>query len=70
MAKQQHIKANMVLKYLRWGNTDARGECALGYDGKVFNLDPSSSLSTVVCLSAIAALPSTLGLRADSSKPL
>ena len=47
MAKQQNMKANMVLKYLRWRNTDARGECAPGYDGEVFDLDPSSSMPEI-----------------------
>ena len=46
MAKQQNMKANMVLKYLRWRNTDARGECALGY-GDIFYLDPSSSMPEI-----------------------
>jgi hypothetical protein len=47
MAKQQNMKANMALKYLRWGNTDAWGECAPGYDGEVFDLDPSSTMPEI-----------------------
>ena len=47
IAKQQNMKANMVLKYLRWRNTDARGECAPGYDGEAFDLDPSSTMPEI-----------------------
>ena len=41
------MKANMVLKYLRWRNTDARGECAPGFDGEAFDLDPPSTMPEI-----------------------
>ena len=41
------MKANMVLKYLRWRNTDAPGECLLGYDGEAFDLEPTSSMPEI-----------------------
>ena len=37
----------MVLKFLRWRNTDARGECSLGFHGEVFDLDPTSTLPEI-----------------------
>ena len=65
MAKQQNMKANMALKYLRWGNTDAWGECAPGYDGEVFDLDPSSTMPEIPLWVPIVYLsgPGAIGLR-------
>ena len=40
----------MVLKYLRWQNTDSNGEIAAGYVGEVFDQDPTISLPRIPLL--------------------
>ena len=42
--KHAHVRANNVLKYLRWRNTDASGLFPDGYRGEVFDLDPQAKL--------------------------
>ena len=37
-AKMANLQANMVLKYLRWRNTDSEGISPPGYRGEVFDL--------------------------------
>ena len=40
--KLAHSRANRVLKYLCWRNTDAQGQSPIGYRGEHFDLDPQS----------------------------
>ena len=47
MSKKQNTRANFVLKYLRWRNTDANGDIAAGYLGEVFDQDPTSLLPNI-----------------------
>ena len=47
MPKQQNTRANMVLQYLFWRNTDANGEIAAGYVGEVFDQGPTSLLPNI-----------------------
>jgi hypothetical protein len=47
MAKKQNTRANFVLKYLRWRNTDPNGEITAGYVGEVFDQEPTSSLPNI-----------------------
>ena len=42
--KAAHTRANNVLKYLRWRNTDASGQSPDGYRGEIFDLDPQAKL--------------------------
>ena len=42
--KLVHSRANHVLKYLRWRNTDAQGQSPIGYRGEIFDLDPQAKL--------------------------
>jgi hypothetical protein len=42
--KHAHVRANNVLKYLRWRHTDASGQSPDGYRGEVFDLDPQAKL--------------------------
>ena len=42
--KHAHARANNVLKYLRWRNTDASGQSPDGYRGEIFDLDPQAKL--------------------------
>ena len=47
MSKKHNTRANSVLKYLRWRNTDAKGDIAAGYLGEVFDQDPTSFLPNI-----------------------